>query len=350
MFLLFGRPGLPDKYQFDSIKINAISKGIVSFEDKAFQIVGDGYQALGLAGNSQAAGFLGLLTYGVLIFVSVRFLDFKNYTTRLIVLMGATSLLGAVFLSDFSKEQFLIPFLTISLFLQQKFNMPILTAIPIFIYGSIFRTYWIAIGALYLFFCFADYLLRRRGTLSTKKIVYVGLLLIALSPVFASIVGVDLVSIREQLNVNRIGESFATTAIFNPLPGTGFPIDSVNFLAIAFEVVIPIPLLLSGDFFYTMVGLGISTIWVTFFRNLKVQNKSTNLARTAYAIIAMLAVNSLFEPDFGSVLRHLSPLFPFLLASSKFEQDTDLQAVKRVHESSYTIAGQIRGTLTGRRK
>jgi hypothetical protein len=78
---------------------------------------------------------------------------------------------------------------------------------------------------------------------------------------------------------------------------------------------VPIPLLFNGDLSYVPIALGISLIWIFVIK------KQVDLSRTNpstqnlvfLVLIAFLLTNSLFEPDFGSLLRHVCVLFPLML-------------------------------------
>ena len=99
----------------------------------------------------------------------------------------------------------------------------------------------------------------------------------------------------------------------------------LNNVITAFFLLVPLPLLFSGGgLYYVAITLVVTGIWgVTYvaigrLHRLDVSTLSASMliraARASSLLLAFLCVQALFEPDYGSAVRHVTPLLPAALA------------------------------------
>ena len=92
-------------------------------------------------------------------------------------------------------------------------------------------------------------------------------------------------------------------------------------------LVLPVPLVLLGSPLYLVFAVGITLPWLVLAAGLARgphrllagappagDAVTTAALRSAALLVAYLTVQSFFEPDYGSYLRHLTPMLPLLLA------------------------------------
>jgi hypothetical protein len=314
LFVVAGRPGIASKFDSDALVISYLARNQqLSSGDKSFDSVAHSYATLGLANNSLLAGVLGLSVW--YISINVLGIGFSAQTPfKNIFLLTSSAVLAAVYLGQFSKDFFaLVAVLIFGLFGKSKSRL--LRGVKLVIlglYALTFRNYW------FLIICFYLVLIFLKSKIIGKKhslLVVIAALLLA-SPVIAqAIFNTDLSAVRSDINFYRIGALDAQTLITAPLslPTWAF---GVNFIIILAELLLPWPLLILGGINHIASALGITIIMFTVLRRAHratFHSPKVNFEILAFAL-AFLLVQSIFEPDYGSFLRHFSVLMPLLLS------------------------------------
>jgi hypothetical protein len=232
------------------------------------------------------------------------------------LLAGIVLLLGSVFLGTYSKDA---PVLLVSaalVVLGRSLRAELLILALVIAYAGLFRTYWLLI--LVGFLC-----LRLLWRSWPRRIAWiVGPILLTI--VFAVAVVVFLHQpadyFRSSVNVARTGDvdsrtmMHGFTALPEPLGGT------TNVLLTFFTLFLPVPLLGFATSYYIAVFALFVVLWAVFWwkllRAAPQRNDPSGRFRAAAFLLALVSVQALFEPDYGSVLRHLTPLLPVLLLVS----------------------------------
>jgi hypothetical protein len=188
-------------------------------------------------------------------------------------------------------------------------------------YGTYYRGYWFLVVALFWGFYIIFKYLRK----PVVVFIMVFLALFALAIVFRVVLGVDLDNFRNLVNESRLdqGDTNARTMIVAYIPGGGLIIGWLNVYIIWIFMMIPLPLIFALSPFYLVISYFIIMLyyrlWIAIKRELK-SNRNPYLKSVICLIIAFTTTQSIFEPDFGSYVRHLSPLYPlffYVLFESK---------------------------------
>ncbi len=183
------------------------------------------------------------------------------------------------------------------------------------LYAYYFRTYWFLF--LLEFYCL---LFMSRFIKSGKGIFFLCLLsMLALSIMVSVVMGVDADSFRTSVNEVRLdGDSGqqGNNTIITPWVGAGNPILGwINISITWLTFFIPFPLILLLSPYYLLISFFIimmfRKIWKVTHRVM--ENKIYPLL-TIYSlmIIAFTVIQSMFEPDYGSYVRHLAPFYPLM--------------------------------------
>lgn len=235
-----------------------------------------------------------------------------------LALLGIWVAVGSIYQGQLSKEVIALWFISLILYVV-GFRRPVawLAFVIPLIYAVAFRPYWIVIAAFWALFW---WLSSRRWAFSLKLLVFAGAL-VAASSVYYLYRGEHITEIRERLNEFRIGSDVAQSMIVNYLPNNTILHDVANWIISWMFILFPLPVLrlfepLQWIFFVLVISSVITFYWIS----LNVQRESdrfspSQLRRVRACLTFMMAftlVQAIFEPDYGSVLKHMTDLLPMI--------------------------------------
>ncbi|WP_128596430.1 hypothetical protein [Paraburkholderia kirstenboschensis] len=134
---------------------------------------------------------------------------------------------------------------------------------------------------------------------------------------------------RQMVNESR-DPSEVGSLIVQIIPGGNMVSDVTNAMLILGTFLLPLPLVLSGVATQTIGGICTFFTLASMFS--RYQRRGAVAAPDRFEklcfcfIVSFLATQAIFEPDYGSFLRHLSPISPllmYLLLSSRSERESD---------------------------
>ena len=308
---------LPPRFFGDGQAIKRIALGSQNgFGDQSYVSVAMIYRTLGLSTNDTLAalfGFAASLACVILVRYKLR-ASLPNWSTT--VLLAATILLSAVFLGYYSKDVFVLPATFLILLSSGKRRGDSLLIGWMITYGLLFRNYWLLVAMLFLAFLA---LARTRKPIRNVILGSVVGILVA-SIAIALVFNVSPDYFRSMVNAGRLEGIDSATLIkpfFVSLPE---PLGgSLNNLLTLVTLMLPLPLAGLGGAYYIGLAAMITTIWTMFWLSFKTSVKretlraNPTLLRSFALVLAFLVTQSLFEPDYGSYLRHLTPLLPCTL-------------------------------------
>lgn len=242
-------------------------------------------------------------------YLIVIILVFKKYEVKLIsflkfLLIVAYSAMAMVYISTYSKDLVLFLLVIVPFVIFEKKNLLLWTLFVLF-YAYFFRTYWVI--TILLFWTLKFFVVKKPKLL----LVFIPFFYLLVSFVYNYIFGVSLSLIRYNANLDR-DASLAQTAINTYISGTSFLLEAINFFLTFIFLIIPIPLLLLAKPFYIILSLLIVVFFYNFLRLYAQEYDNKKFANIFSFVIAFMLVQSLFEPDYGSFVRHLSPLYPII--------------------------------------
>ncbi|PKH20156.1 hypothetical protein CIG19_18565 [Enterobacterales bacterium CwR94] len=211
---------------------------------------------------------------------------------------------------DFIVFLVMLPFLLT--FASPKLGLAIWT-IGALLFAYYFRSYW------FLFVIeFYGLLFVSRFIKSAKMMIVMCLLsMFALAVAMQVVMGVDVDSFRTAVNEIRLDrEGDGSNTLITPWVPGGNPVFGwINISITWFTFFVPFPLILMLSPYYLVISFFIimmfKRIWTIINRTLQ-SKEHPLLLLYALMIIAFTVIQSMFEPDYGSYLRHLGPFYPFM--------------------------------------
>ncbi|ROR82421.1 hypothetical protein SAMN06295974_3316 [Plantibacter flavus] len=307
------QPGLPGHFANDEGTIISVNRGTFTEADSSFQLIAAVYRWMGLAERPTLAALIGVTSYLLVLTAALSHarLAAAEWLDWAIIICCVA--LAAVYHGGYTKDLLTVgAVLAIIAHRGRGLLAELVPVAAMLLYAEGFRTYWFLVAGLYLALRLA--LRARRGWTATLAVVIV--LYAGLSVVFPLIVGVDLDHFRLTVNEYRSAES-VNTLIVQFFPGAGPVSGFVNSVLTFGSFIIPIPLMLRGGAIYLVVALVLLSVWgtlIALIRSARLRAPRGASVLTPFqnrlfaAIIAFLIVQSIFEPDYGSFLRHLTPM------------------------------------------
>ncbi len=307
------QPGLPGHFANDEGTIISVNRGTFTEADSSFQLIAAVYRWMGLAELPTLAALIGVASYLLVLTAAISHTRLATAEWVDWAIIISCVALAAIYHGAYTKD--LLTVGAVLALIANRGRGLLAELVPVaamLLYAQSFRTYWFLVAGLYLVLRLA--LRARRGWTATLGVILV--LYAGLSVVFPLIVGVDLDHYRLTVNEHRSTES-VNTLIVQFLPGTGPVSGFVNSVLTFASFIVPIPLMLRGGAIYLVVALVLLALWgslVTVIRSARLRAPRGAPVLTAFqnrlfaAILAFLIVQSIFEPDYGSFLRHLTPM------------------------------------------
>ena len=124
----------------------------------------------------------------------------------------------------------------------------------------------------------------------------------------------EIFSVRDIVNKYRIDSVDAKTIILYILQGKSIALYYINYLINFFRLLFPIELILKSIKYIPYI---VFQIWLS----LKLWSWKKNIKHEYVMLLySYILVSTIFEPDFGSFLRHTIPYFIFIINLMKWKE------------------------------
>lgn len=303
---------VPSRFFLDGWQIQRLAQA-KSGGQGSYEFVASIYRTLGLADNALVASLLGYtLAVGVILLVARKSRSIAT-STQIVAMLCITTLFCAIYVGWYSKDVLTLIIAFAILLAPRKLIGEVLILALMYFYSDTTRAYWLITLALYV-----GVRLLYAWRMRLKPIlVTLVLMVIAVSLAITVVQGYPANYYRTIVNEYRVGQLEAGTQIapFVTLPE---PVGGVvNNVITLISLVVPFPLMRSGGAYYLFLAAMILFMWVMFFRAISHSANAAELpvefSRSVSVIVAFLATQAIFEPDYGSAIRHLAPLMPLML-------------------------------------
>ncbi|MES2979585.1 MAG: hypothetical protein V4731_14265 [Pseudomonadota bacterium] len=274
------------------------------------------------------------LYHAALFLLTIRLLDVFNVDkVHYQIFAGAWMMCCAFFLAPPSKELVALP---VALFLcLSRSPLARLTAALLFLtYAALFRQYW---AICYFYFVCTMWALRlhvaRRSWTALILFVLAFLVPFAVAQTAGQL---PLTEARMVVNEVRLDSPDARSAFTNVLENTGMWTDAANAVLAWFYLNIPLTMLLEPTPHYIFFGL-FQLATLAFFcagcasyvrQARRLRDPGSTYPRCIAFVVAYSLTQSLFEPDFGSFLRHemifMIPMLVVVFCRAHFERGVPL--------------------------
>lgn len=318
---LVARFALPERFLRDDNHLQlAMDPHTAYLTADSFQAVGSIYRWLGLQDAAPIAALLAVGIFVGCVFAAVGWERLRDAQMLDLLAIYAALVIGVVYLGQYSKELVTLLVGALVLLLPRGRVGDAALILVCVSYGGVIRDYWLLIGALYLMWRVVLPLTRRPILLLLPPVLAYA----ALQPVFRTVFGGGLQIQRSSVNGIRENLDAVGSLIQSPLPDVTGPVGILAALLMVLMLVVPLPLLLSPSAYYLFSALLVMGIWTVVLLPLArgrlavphgiTPSRAQIVAiRSAALLLSLLMVQALFEPDYGSYLKHLTPLLPLAL-------------------------------------
>lgn len=306
---IFIVPKLPEKYFYDSMGILGIVNGTINtrYFDSSYMFTGNFFRYINFLNLATFLEWAILLTLITVPFIQKELIRYKKATLDKIVFILITVLFLNIYIFRISKDfvQFLI-WTLIYFILNSNFKLKkqIFFTFIIFIFEAVFfRSYYAITGILFILIY--KYLSGSKNKTKLGKILIVlgvGITMVLFVLQKISPNGYDqIVNMRYYQNRFRENTGDANTAINDMLSGSVPYLYCVNYFINLIRISFPIELIIKGLKYFPFV---IYQCYFSYEIIKKILENDKDNSKWLAVIGAYILVSILFEPDFGSVIRH----------------------------------------------
>lgn len=273
------------------------------------------YATIGLTSNRELVSFMQMGILVLIIWREILLLNAKLIKPSAFIAIFFLAFFSSIYLTDLSKDFWV---LLLAAFLPRKIGYKLIIWIAIsLLYALFFRKYWFIIIGIFLLTMYATKF--KHNVL--RYLFLIAFVSLSLSLIFQHFLGIDLHTFRSTVNDSRIegGIEDARTMISIPFESSNSGFSAINMLLIWLTLAVPIPLLLLASPYYTTLFAIILFIFATTIRNAQIVSYANDrqwrkqLLLPCSLILAFTLSQAIFEPDYGSYIRHLSALLPVFI-------------------------------------
>lgn len=333
----------PTKYFYDSISI--LNKTKYEFvADKSFTFTANFFKVINLFGFNtvqQWSWTLGLIFTIILIFIILKY---DKYNIGQMIFIIASFLFLNLYVFNISKDaiQFIIFLFIFAILNSAKLSEKkklIFSCLILALEAYYFRIYYLimAIIMIDIYFVYNIFFKNKKTTNKSKiKIIFLTMVVF-----FAQIFVLQAISTenyesimyaRSSVNIYRENSSSAVTLI-KELFGNNdnYGIFILNYIINFFRLLFPVELILKGPKYLAFI---IYQFFISF--NLIIGLKKVDEKNLLYLIVMLgfILISTIFEPDFGSFIRHESALFVIILQVNIFNE---LKRKGKNNEEMYSL-------------
>lgn len=323
---------LPPKYFYDSSRMLSMLTGSNTMQawGGGYEVVIDVFKVCDVFGFTTLEEWAMLICWIFSIILIVCFARIKNPDFMQTVFLLLSIGLLNIYVFNISKEiiQFFIFFLMYLIVIQKNMKpfAKLVICFCIFFWEStFFRSYYIMMGALFVLVYFILMYIQKKS----NRITYanlLGIFILIFIAVFALIYLSQYISYEDYEAVLHVRDSHrnegAATAIIDVFETNGnLTMYMINYVINAIRMMFPVELLTKGVFYIPFV---LYQCFILFYIALIIKRLNRQIDSVTILSIAILfgylLGSFMFEPDFGSFVRHEAATFPILhlIASNKY--------------------------------
>lgn len=323
VFLIMSSRNLfPYKYFFDNETIRNVMTGEIT-ADSSYTNVARVYSALGFDGDAsyvieESVSAIIFIITSTLLFI--RFPKFFRSVTGLSMFV-VWIIFYAAYLSQMGKDQiaFLVVIFPAFVLLNNSSHSIEVFFVSTLLYAWFFRSYWFLIVGMTIL----SYFFVRKSTLNNRKKVKMLVFsiffeVVVILVVYRGIYGDSLLNIRYNINLGRQGASAIQSMIPSLLSNNNIFSEIINVGYTLLVMTLPIHLTSISQISYYL------WLYMIVFIVVRSMKRSVHQGqRTQYYLLFLISffvIQSLFEPDLGSCLRHETILFPLVVQIMKANQ------------------------------
>lgn len=266
------------------------------------------YRTTGLGSIPALFPVLAYFVFAATVFTAITWRGIPQLTFTTIGLAAGSLLLGAAYLSQYSKEFFVIPLAALVLLARRSVAIEVIWVGLALLYAAFVRPYWFLVVAIYL--AFRILIPRMKSPWLLIPVIMIGFAIMIL--IFELALGSPLTFFRT--DINNVLDIDRSTRIDDLISGGSFLAQWLNAGVTMLALAVPIPLLTSGQPMQLLAGGFVAMCWIlVMIRVRRVTGTNGPGVLPLAFLLAFLMVQTAFEPDFGSYIRHITPQLPLFL-------------------------------------
>lgn len=317
----------PKKYFYDSTRILALSMGSTDVTDKAYSFAGNFFKFINIFGFTTLAQWAYFLAFISIILIIIVLAKNQKISLKNFLFVVASVGLLNIYVFNISKDiiQFLFFYLVFIILNNKKISNQkklFLSCLVLLFEALGFRVYYLIMAMLMvtIYFIYEKKIKNKKINKKTvKKIIFLALLLFFLEVFVVQIISISnynsVINARYITNVNRESSPDAVT-IINDLLGrnTSFIKFILNYLINFVRMLFPIELITKGVKYIPFIFYQLFITITLFKTSTKLNDKNIMWLIT---FVSFIMISVIFEPDFGSFIRHESTLFLIMFEMNK---------------------------------
>lgn len=322
---------LPAKYFYDSSRILDLTNGISTVTDKSYSFASAFFKNINIFGFSTLNAwsyFIASCSISLIIIILSK--NSKISLNNMFFIIASCTLLN-IYVFNIGKDfiQFLIFLIIFAILKCNKISNKlklILSSLVLLAEAFVFRVYY-AIMAMIMITIYCIYEKMIKNKIINKKTVF-KIIVLALLFFFIEVFVVQLISddnynailnARYIANFSRESSPDAIT-IINDLLGrnSNFIIFILNYLINFIRMIFPIELLTKGIKYVAFIFYQLFITFSIFKTSTKLTERNIMWLIT---VLSFIMISVIFEPDFGSFIRHESTMFLILFEMSKLNEE-----------------------------
>ncbi|MFL9998166.1 hypothetical protein [Paraburkholderia sediminicola] len=332
-FAPFNQAILPAKYFFDAANIASRFGYVDGFvRGESFDNTALFYRLLLLSGSWQVSALVTAGVFSVFVFQTMKLPErFDRAVLHDLLIFTFTCIVGSVYLAQYSKEAIVMLIAMYFFGVSGKGGAKVIWVLVACVYAAYFREYWFLVVAFYIYYTIV---LRWARSMSAVLLgIVIAFLILAVA--FQGIFGVGLSHYRDIVNDARTYDLDANTMIKPLLPTGGIALGWLNAVLQFILMFFPFPLL-SGNPLYLFFFVVISSLAIRLYRITRSIVVSRGVKRGGRQfnclalVLSFVTIQSVFEPDYGSYIKHLTPMLPlvqYVLYMRKWTQRSESESL-----------------------
>ena len=323
---IFLVPKLPDKYFYDSNNILEIvlDKPSINY-DGSYMFAGNFFKAINIFNFSTFTQWSIVITILMSTITFIFLIKFNHISIGNLIFVYSIIVFLNIYIYRISKDFIQMIFFILVYIVAVKRNISyknkiILISFIFIIEANLFRGYYIIVATLFIFF---TNLFNNSKSINYKKLsicIFSGLIVsLFILQAFRPDIFLKIINMRVSLNGGRLDSVDAVTQINDVFYNSNSLMYTLNYFINLIRILFPIELCLKGvkyiPFIIFQVYLSINIL--RKLKNINYSNKTMKILMSI--IISYILVSNLYEPDFGSFIRHEVALYFIIISIVLFD-------------------------------
>ena len=311
---------LPDKYFEDAHHIEHLALTATGPATDSFVTTAWVYSLFGGFAIPELTQLVTFVLFLVVLFRCAPWLEISRFGPVELALFCFCAVEAAIYVAPYSKESIVVLVLLTLTVVPTRPAGDVAFVATVCLYGGFIRQYWLIIAALYV-----GLRLLSRMRRPMWIVAFIGVAVLVMAVGVSVVMHMNLNSFRQM--VAQYNSAYAQTAIKDYIPVNGPVGGAANALLTLMLLAVPIPLILTGSPVYLVFAAMMIVLWLTLFTTVRDRMRlglfsaDVRSARAAALLLATLPTLAIFEPDYGSYIKHLTPLLPLFFLSLRARRE-----------------------------